>query len=440
MGKLDIQLETKMNESFPWMLWDVLTDRHHIIIDKLVSFYEIHKEGPIHGGVRENEKTLSNWISARRKDNKQGTLSPELKRDITDKCPWISWDPYSEAHITRISELKQFYEKFKEPPKGRGTRLNENTLSSWMTQRRKDKINNTLDADIEKLIAEHLPWFEWTPTANRHSQIIAELHTFYETYKDTPTSGGSRQFNESVLAQWMTTRRNDKKHGKLDTTLEKQINERLPWFPWSPIAETHFQRIGQLHTFYKEFKCEPTLLGKRENEHKLFNWLRTRRSDKQNGKLENYLEKIICEKFPWIKWNPLDHLTRILDIKHFYEINGDYPKQHGTKENETTFAHWLCNRRREKQEGTIITTTEQQINDHLPWFSWDPIADACTTLIAQLKCFYETYHRPPTKHGVIEGEAQLANWMGRHRKAKKDGKLDLVLEKQINDALPWFVW
>jgi hypothetical protein len=94
-----------------------------------------------------------------------------------------------------------------------------------------DKKKGKLDSKLEAIINQKLPWFEpgddtiW----ENHMKTLNKIAEFYETNNRKP-SKKSENKEERSLGHWLSHRKGDKKKGKLDPKLGKNINEKLPWY------------------------------------------------------------------------------------------------------------------------------------------------------------------------------------------------------------------
>ena len=88
-------------------------------------------------------------------------ISDDLKEQIKTSCPWFSWNTIIDGHVRKIKELKEFYEKYNELPKQKGTRENEKILAEWISSCCKNKKNGKLDTELETKIMTECPWFKW---------------------------------------------------------------------------------------------------------------------------------------------------------------------------------------------------------------------------------------------------------------------------------------
>jgi hypothetical protein len=62
----------------------------------------------------------------------------------------------------------------------------------------------------------------------QHIKTIDELASFYDTYKCWPTRKGNRTEKENSLAEYILSRRKNKREGKLSLELENIIKEKVP--------------------------------------------------------------------------------------------------------------------------------------------------------------------------------------------------------------------
>jgi superfamily II DNA or RNA helicase len=232
---IEKDLEELIIKELPWFRWNVFDTQHTKSIEQLKLFYETYHDEPKKNGTRAdgNEKNLCNYIGDRRKNKKAGTLDPKLEAKIMLELPWFKWEILEGQHTSTIQAIKVFYEKYGEEPNKRGTRDdgNESKLGMYISQRRVNKKKGKLREGLEDYINEQIPWFNWGILESRHETNIDNLVNFYKKYKELPKTKGERE-NEKILYAFISNRRIAKRKGNLETSLEKTINEKCPWFPW----------------------------------------------------------------------------------------------------------------------------------------------------------------------------------------------------------------
>ena len=297
---------------------------------------------------------------------------------------------------------------------------------------------------VETEVREFTAWsvMKAVTMREKHMMIIEQLREFYETHGREPHGREPQQQeklkNEKILSNWIHSRRNEKKNGRLSAELETAILT-LPWWSWDPFADAHKKVITDLTLFYETYGEAPISKGTRPNEKKLATWIYTRRYDKKKGVLSADLEASILT-LPWWSWDPVadSQIKVIKDLKEFYHTYQEAPISKGKRHNETQLASWISTRRADKKNGTLSADLEASILT-LPSWSWDPVADSQIKVIKDLKEFYHIYQEAPISRGKRPNEAHLASWIIRRRTDKKNGTLSADLEASIL-TLPSWSW
>ena len=238
-GILPDKYEKIIQERLSWIVWDPLHDSHIENIKAIKEFYIKYNEPPKSKGERENgnEAQLATYMLKKRMDYKAGTIGQPYKDliDIEWK-PWFIWDPSHENHVTKITEIKSFIDKYHCLPNSKGTREdgNEKKLGGYLIKIRESKKSNSLTSTIIKLVEETLlPLFSWDPKTEERALLLTKIASFYTRYGEEPKQNGAREDgNEAKMAAYLSQRRNNKKKDTISEEIEKQINSALPWFKW----------------------------------------------------------------------------------------------------------------------------------------------------------------------------------------------------------------
>jgi superfamily II DNA or RNA helicase len=161
----------------------------------------------------------------------QTTRTEQIVAEISDFQKWSDMKCLTilEKHALIIQNLKAFYTLHGTAPAHGGKQPNEQTLASWISSRRQDKLKGKLSAELESMILT-LPWWSWDPFTDAHKKAIEDLKAFFTLHGTAPAHGGKRP-TEKTLATWIDKRRNDKLKGKLSAELESMILT-LPWWSW----------------------------------------------------------------------------------------------------------------------------------------------------------------------------------------------------------------
>ena len=443
-GKINIELENKMNEQIPWFQWDPINETHIHKINQIKQLYDENgREPPKHSSHSE----LSTWMTSVRQKKTKGVLSPELELMINTKLPWFRWDPINEQRDEMLQKLVEYYNIYGEPKSvGEKDNGNEGILGAWIIARRQNKKNGSLPLEFEAKINKFCPWFTWETKEERliskYKCMIAEIKEFFHTY-GKPKAKGERP-KESIYGEWIQTVKEAKKNNKLDSEIENLINSELPWFIWGNTNTKNTNKtVKELQLFY-ERHGEPKHKGEKENglEHKLAVWITNRRVEKRKGKLDIDLENLIKQSFPWFIWEPYDDkfLTTLNELQTFYAEFGE-PKFDGDRKfgKEKELASWMSKRRQDKKKGTMLKENENKILETCPWFCWDQFEDKFRNKLNKLKEFYVITGKEPTNSGDPE-EKSLCGFIIKLRIDKRNNKLSESEQSEIMELFPWFRW
>ena len=451
-GQLNTNLEKKILELIPDFIWSVFDENHSRKIRQVKEFYEKYGEEPNHSGFRENEKTLSNYISCRRREYKEGKLKETVIALINESWkPWFIWIKEDTHHEDMIKACCEFVEKYKEPPKTAGKREDETQLAGYIAHRREDKRLGKLSSELEKQIIEKCSaWWIWNVIDYTYEINIQKLEEFYSIYKDHPIARGTRSSNETKLAACIGTWRRNKKKGILPDKYEKIIQERLSWIVWDPLHDSHIENIKAIKEFYIKYNEPPKSKGERENgnEAQLATYMLKKRMDYKAGTIgQPYKDLIDIEWKPWFIWDPSheNHVAKIAEVKAFIDKYQCLPNSKGTREdgNEKKLGAYLVKIRESKKSDSLTATIIKLVEEKLlPLFSWGGQTEERAVLLTKIASFYTRYGEEPKQKGAHEdgNEAKMAAYLSQRRNNKKKGTLSEEIEKQINSALPWFKW
>ena len=158
---------------------------------------------------------------------------------------------------------------------------------------------------MEEVLGCFEDWF-WD-LLELHYQTLEQVRQFREEKGKFP-SESSKIKEEKVLGRWISSRRGDRRKGKLDKELEKKMEEVLgcfeDWF-WDQLDQ-HYQMLEQTRQFREEKGKFPSKSSKIKEEKVLGIWISSRRGDRRKGKLDKELEKKMEEvlfplSFKWAK-------------------------------------------------------------------------------------------------------------------------------------------
>jgi len=449
--RLNINLEKKILELIPDFIWNIFDENHSNKIRQVKEFYTTYSEKPKHNGTRENERTLANYMTCRKREYKEGKLKKPVIDLINESWnPWFTWE--DTHHEDMIRACCEFVEKYKESPKSTGKRGNEGQLYRYISHRREDKKAGKLSLELEKEIMDNCStWWVWDIINDIYIINIEKLEKFYTTFHEPPKIDGKRTNDENKLARCLGTWRQNKIKNIFPIQYETLIQEKLPWMSRDLLYDRHVEKITAIKNFYNKYTEPPKSTGLRDegNEKKLSSYMLKRREDYKKGDLsQTYITLIESEWTPWFVWDsPFTekNVTKINQIKAFMDTYHCLPSSKGTRDdgNESVLGKGLVRIRLSKKNNSLPESIIKLVEDKLsPLFSWDPKIEDRNTLLANISRFYAKYKEEPKQNGTREDghEAKMAAYLSQRRNNKKKGKLNEEIKKQINKALPWFNW
>jgi len=114
----------------------------------------------------------------------------------------------------------------------------------------------------------------------------------------------------------------------------------------------------------------------------------------------------------------------------------DGPRRTGRRtEDEAQLALFCLNRRREYHAGQLSADRIAEL-ESIPWWSWDPLADAFAVEVNRLRAFPD---RPRRRGTRTEDEAQLALFSSNRRREYHAGQLSAD-RIAVLESIPWWSW
>lgn len=331
-------------------------------------------------------------------------------------------------HKQNINKVKEFYEKYGEPPKKYGKRENEYKYACYLITNRQNKKNKILSLEIQSIIEKEWPWFSWDPINSIRDEKLEQCRQFYNEYNEPPKRNGTR-LNEKILCYFLDGIKKNNKKSKISDDYKKIIIDKLPWFCWDQYAESRNKSINNLVEFYNEYNEAPNLNGIRKNEKQLYNFIVDLRKSNNKGNLNNIFKEDFNKKFNWFVWNPLidKHDKIIKDIKEYYEKNGKCLPKLGS---------WISRIRKLKKENKLDIELEDKIKKELPWFKFT-LDLPFDIHIKELQQFYKENKRLPFETPSRVNEYKLACWIHQQRQRIKNNKMSKEYKDKLRIECPW---
>ena len=356
-------------QTFSWWSWEPRTDAFDVNVRRLHDFP--FSDGPKNGGTRtKDEAQLAIFRNNRIKDYKNGILSDD-RIDMLKAISWWSWNYFSDAFDSTIQSLLTFYNSFKDLPKIKGKRTeDEHQLATFCSAKRAEYKKNKLSA--EKITAlESIPGWSWDIFGDAFDVMVQRLKAF--PHGDGPKYGGKRTDDEAQLASFCRSRRSDRSRRKLSAD-EIDVLQSFSWWSWDVHADSFDSTIQSLLTFYNSFKDLPKIKGKRtEDEHQLATFCSAKRAEYKKNKLS--AEKITAlESIPGWSWDIFGDAFDVMvqSLRTFLISYEDGPKQKGKRTNDEARLATFCSKMRQKNKNNTLSADEIATMDSIPWWDWNP--------------------------------------------------------------------
>jgi superfamily II DNA or RNA helicase len=354
--KIDLK---EWNKNIDAKIWE-MTDSFEYISEKFRDWVEINKRTPKHHSDDIVEKKLSKWYQHRREDKRNGTLSQEKIKKL-ELIPLWKWEE-EDLFDKYFDDTNKFIEKYDKIPSAMSENIHEQKLGRWCARQRKHKSENTLSKERIELLEtlKHWQWKKWERHDKDYNTVLIELKEYLDENDSLPT----RKTNKE-LAQWIYSRRNEKKEGKLSKEKIKDL-EALDHWTWE--REDLFDEIlSKIKKYKKRYGRFPRINGKdMTKEEKILGcWISTQRKNKKEGNLsKERIEKLESLK-DWL-WDRLDDYNNNLsDLKEYIDENNSLP----TLKTNKKLTEWIYKRRADKKKGRLSKEKIKQLEtlDHWKW-------------------------------------------------------------------------
>ena len=272
-------------------------------------------------------------------------------------------------------------------------------------------------------------------STSSYSSMFNLLEQYKEREGDCDVPRNHKEDGKN-LGEWLSTRRMDKKKGRLDAEKEKEMEERgVVWDIYSKQWQDFFTLLVQYKK--KVGNCNVPRDHK-EDEKNLGSWLNTQRLDKKKGRLDAKRESGLDEI--GVVWDVLSQKweTMFALLLQYNNREGDcnVPSRH--IEDGTNLGWWLKKQRADKKRGTLDIVKEKQLEDvGIVWNVYEHEWDRTINILMQYKN-REGDCNVPYDHE--EDGKKLGWWLSNKRQDKKRGILDTIKEKQLEElGIVWDV-
>jgi superfamily II DNA or RNA helicase len=202
-------------------------------------------------------RLISTWVQNQRREKDNLPLE---KRELLEKLPQWSWDPYKDAGEITKAELTKFVKE------NGHTRVPQRhitesgfKLGSVVGRLRREYARGELDDDWLAFIAK-LPGWEWNVLSENWHTKLALLDEFVFENKRLPISGES--YKGEKLGKWVLAQRNSHKKGSI-TESRKLLLESIPYWTWDVFSEKWETGYAHLIRFLELNNGKPPKVGEK---------------------------------------------------------------------------------------------------------------------------------------------------------------------------------
>lgn len=120
--------------------------------------------------------------------------------------------------------------------------------------------------------------------------------------------------------------------------------------------------------------------------------------------------------------------------------NGRFPRKRGGDAEETFLGLWCGTQRATKKAGDLSHERIILLESMQGW-KWEPDFSVWYKICESVRCFVENNKKIPSAKSTDEHEAKLGEWLQTQKRAKKEGRHNLSLERiSMLEGIPYFSW
>ncbi|MFZ2238385.1 MAG: helicase associated domain-containing protein [Gordonia amarae] len=389
---------------------------------------------------------LGNWVRARRRDYRRGTLSPQLAAEL-EALPGWSWNPHADAAHSALDELRAYAEANGTAevtagyvsPSGR-------RLGKWVRDRRRDYQDGALSPQLAVEL-EALPGWTWGPRVNANwwEDGMAALRRYVDEHGTADPVGlyvepgtGHR------LGYWVIRRRKDFRRGKLSAAQVVDL-ESLPGWTWGPRDDQWRRFLGELNDFV-DATGTATVPFRHANPETGY-WLGSRvvvlRDQHRDGQLSP--DRIAeLEAIPGWTWSPRgEQWRRFLDeLDRFITSNGTamVPSDHVSPGTGYRLGAKVRDVRQRHHGGELAAERVAEL-EALPGWAWNMFDVSWDRFLAELKRYVDAEGTAHVPQHYVNPETGYKLGVRVSSARQRFNKGELAAERITElEALPGWTW
>jgi superfamily II DNA or RNA helicase len=428
-------------ESLPGWAWDAFEGKWEAGLEHLKEYMKENN----HSRVPQNYKTksefsLGSWVSARRKDYKDGRLSEE-RIEFLESLPRWTWDILEADWLEGLDHLKEYIEMnhHSTVPRSYKTKSGFN-LGVWVSTRRNQKKENILSAERIQTL-ESLKGWTWGALETAWLEGLQHLTEYVNEEGHSRVPQNYKTKSEFRLGSWVSHRRGTYKNGILSVE-QIRVLESLPGWAWDASEGKWEEGLDHLKEYIEvNHHSRVPQRYKTKSKFNLGTWIGSRRAKYKKGKLSEEQIKVL-ESLPEWTWDPyetdwlegFEHLQEYIEVNHHSRV----PQRYKTK-SKFNLGSWVGSRRKNYKNG-ILSEEQIKVLESLPGWTWDLLETNWLEGFEHLKKYAQEvgHSRVPDKYKTKAGY-NLGTWVSNRR---TDYKADRISEDRIKslESLPGWAW
>lgn len=395
---------------------------------------------PLRDVVSDSGFKLGEWVSRQRSAQRAGVLPAPRARQLNLLPGWVSdlnemrWD-------SGFAELRDYVAGYGNAAVPRDyVSPSGFALGSWAGRQRGDYRCERLDESRVSLLNSVVGW-EWEPASKWWSEGYAELCAHLERHGSTEISVDYVSPSGFRLGLWASTRRRDRRRGRLDATRERELESLAGW-SWDPRGDVWDRGYRELREFVAA-RGDSRVPGEyiSASGFALGRWVAKRRAAFHRGGLDaDKADALSClPGWAWAvhqsKW---DQGINALDEFVAAEAHSRVPRGY-VDASGFSLGRWVDERRGEHRAGALRPDRAAVLEGYSEW-SWCPTDDGWDATYLRADEFCKSFgHCAVPQDFVTSDGFRLGAWISRQRIAYRSGKLSGDRVARV-EALPGWAW
>ena len=433
-GTLEADRQRRLQD-LPGWTWDTFADKWEEGFSRLRGYVERHGDARVLRFYMDEDYPLGGWVHSQRRSYAKGTLDADRERRLR-KLPGWTWDPYADQWEEGFRRLLGYAEHHGHARVPASCTVEGYPLGRWVAGQRSFHAKGTLDADRERRLRK-LPGWTWDPYADQWEEGFRRLLGYAEHHGHARVPN-SHTVDGFKLGHWVSNQRRNYAKGMLEADRQRRL-EHLPGWTWDPVADQWEEGFRRLlgyaeHHGHARVPQSCTVEG-----YPLGRWVAGQRSFHAKGTLDADRERRL-RKLPGWTWDPVADQWE----EGFRRLLG-YAEHHGHARVPASYTvegyplgRWVAGQRKSHVKGTLDADRQRRL-EHLPGWTWDPVADQWEEGFRRLLGYAEHHGHARVPQSCTDGGYPLGQWVAVQRKSHVKGTLDADRQRRL-EHLPGWTW